>query len=267
MTQQDTSFTGILTGLTGAKGRYRAEITPDWGQGRAGFGGIVAALGLKALRREIGEAPPLRSLNIAFIGPAMGELEIDVRPLRLGRTAAFLDATLLTRGTVAATVTGCFGPDRPSSLHHPVPRRTDLPPPEEAEALVPVEGVTPTFIQNFEIRGASPDDIFAGGTRGEISWWVRHKDPTAWGGEGGLVSALDVLPPAAANLLSTPCPVSSLSWMVDFPTSDLSTDDGWWFLSSSVDYATSGFSGQSMAAWSRDGRLAALHRQSVGIFG
>jgi len=44
-------------------------VPASWGQGRAGFGGLVAALVFENMRAKVPEGRPLRSLAITFVGP------------------------------------------------------------------------------------------------------------------------------------------------------------------------------------------------------
>ena len=44
-------------------------IPAEWAQGRATFGGLVAALQYEALRAQVSADRPLRSLAITFVGP------------------------------------------------------------------------------------------------------------------------------------------------------------------------------------------------------
>lgn len=265
MVQEELDLTRTLELMRGEGDGFTAVLAPNWAQGRAGFGGMVAALGLEAIRRRAGTDWPLRSLTVAFVGPAVGDLAIEVQPLRAGRSAAFLQAVLRAGDPVVATVSACFGPDRASELTLHAPAGPDVPPPEACPEIPLVDGVTPTFLRNLEIRIAE-GRIFDGSGGAELLWWVRHRDVRARGTEAGFVALLDTLPPAGAGLLTRPAPLSSLTWMVDFPTADFTTDDGWYLLRSTADYVGGGFSGQSMTAWTRSGRLAALHRQSVAIF-
>jgi len=265
MTPDFLDFTSSMDGLRAGDDGFRAMLAPNWLQGRAGFGGLVAALGLAAIRRRLALDWPLRSLTVAFVGPAAGELDIRVQPLRQGRTAAFAQATILAGPEVAATVTACLGPDRPSTLDLAAPAAPTVPPPEDCPPLPLQEGVTPMFLTNLEIRPAAGRFFTAPGAA-DLLWWARHRDDAAWGTEPGLVSLLDTPPPAAAGLLPRLAPLSSLTWLVDLPSADLSTQDGWYLLRSTADHAAAGFSGEAMAAWARDGRPVALHRQSVAIF-
>ncbi len=44
-------------------------VPASWGQGRAGFGGLAAALVYEVMRAQVPEGRPLRSLAITFVGP------------------------------------------------------------------------------------------------------------------------------------------------------------------------------------------------------
>ena len=50
-------------------GPLQGELTEDWAQGRAGFGGAVAAMGLAAWHRRGGGQRPLRSVMVDFVRP------------------------------------------------------------------------------------------------------------------------------------------------------------------------------------------------------
>ncbi len=53
---------------TGEEGQV--TVSDDWMQGRATFGGLVAAVGNEAMRKLVPRDRPLRSLQTTFIGPA-----------------------------------------------------------------------------------------------------------------------------------------------------------------------------------------------------
>jgi acyl-CoA thioesterase len=75
------------------------------------------------------------------------------------------------------------------------------------------------------------------------------------------------LPPAITTHLTAFAPLSSMTWMIDFLTEDVSSDDGWYLLESTPEHAADGYSAQSMAIWSTDGRCRlARGRQMVTVF-
>jgi len=73
--------------LGAAQQQAQIEIPPTWGQGRATYGGLVAALLLARLVGVVGTARVLRSVTVSFVGPVTvtagaAELRSVGRPLR-----------------------------------------------------------------------------------------------------------------------------------------------------------------------------------------
>ena len=110
-------------------GAAHYTITDDWLQGRTTYGGLSAALCLAATLAQHGDLPPLRSAQIAFIGPAAGEVHIRSRILRRGKSVAFVEADLCQGEALATRALFAFGAPRESVMslsHFPMP---DVPPP------------------------------------------------------------------------------------------------------------------------------------------
>lgn len=98
-----------------ADGCYRADLDHDWDLFPLPQGGIVAAFGLRAAAAEIADpAQRLRTCTTVFAGQVTaGELEIDVRVLRRGRSASQLLTTVRNAGSPAgATTISVFGGPR-----------------------------------------------------------------------------------------------------------------------------------------------------------
>lgn len=136
-------------------GRCLATIAETWMQGRTTYGGCSAALCLEAAHRFMGgRALPLRSVQVAFTGPAGGEVEIDVASIREGKTMKFIRADLSTgQGKIATTALFSFGAARSSNFDElKVPIATAVPPPEHCGGLF--DGVIghPQFVTNFDAR-------------------------------------------------------------------------------------------------------------------
>ncbi|HVY03310.1 MAG TPA: acyl-CoA thioesterase domain-containing protein, partial [Caulobacterales bacterium] len=77
-----TTISEVLAGVTEAAEGYRASIPDTWRQGRTAFGGVSAAICVEAALRALKDAPPLRSAQFAFIGPAGGDVRATVNVLR-----------------------------------------------------------------------------------------------------------------------------------------------------------------------------------------
>ena len=98
-------------------GGWRAVIGEDWSQGRATFGGMVAALGNEAMRRLVPLDRELRGLETTFVGPALaGEVRMDAEVLRVGKAVSIASARLWSDGKVAAALTGIYGAARVTAL-------------------------------------------------------------------------------------------------------------------------------------------------------
>src|ERR1700736_443418 len=90
-----------------------AVIGEDWSQGRATFGGMVAALGNEAMRRLVPADRQLRGLETIFVGPTLaGSVQIQAEVLRIGKAVTIAGARLWSDNKVAATLTGVYGAAR-----------------------------------------------------------------------------------------------------------------------------------------------------------
>ena len=82
------------------------DIPEKWGQGRATFGGLIAAAMLQKMMSEIGSQRPLRSLSLSFVAPvAPGALEVQIKLLREGKAATQVQATAIQQEQVCAVLT------------------------------------------------------------------------------------------------------------------------------------------------------------------
>ena len=75
-------------------GVYTLNLLPGWGQGRALFGGVLAAAATRGMTETVGDpARRLRSLTVHFCEPAApGEAELHVETPRAGRYVSHLTA-------------------------------------------------------------------------------------------------------------------------------------------------------------------------------
>ena len=105
----DTSFAALLERVDSATDTNRLQLTPDWMQGRAGYGGLVGALALKAMRSHVPPASTVRSLLISFVGPVGPEdFSIRTHVLRSGKAVTHVEAKLVQKETVRCVVLGDF---------------------------------------------------------------------------------------------------------------------------------------------------------------
>jgi acyl-CoA thioesterase len=244
---------------------FRLAVPESWHQGRTAYGGFSAALALTAAQRVGGALPPLRSAQIAFVGPLYGEIEARARLLRRGKNATWLAVELLRGSEVGLSATFVFMGPVESSLHLPDSGSpAELIPLEAAPELRP-GGFAPVFLRShFDVRHALPRSEEK---RPEMCWWVRPKEHASLDVALAALLTADGVPPAVVPLMNPGVVVSSMTWQVNMLTAAPTTRDGWWLLRSAGTYAEAGSSSQQMQLWNADGAPIIAAMQSVALFG
>jgi len=263
-----TSYSELISSIAYQDdGTAGLHIPADWMQGRTTYGGLSAALCLKAAR-PLAEGKPLRSAQIAFVGPVGGDVHIKASVLRMGKSAAFIGADILAPdGSVATRATFIFGGAREMSRTI-TPRLSmpDAPAPNELEPLMP-NRVGPSFLHNFEVLRARGDTPFSGGDMGENLLWMRHADRSVENSVTALLALGDAPPPAAMSMFTTPIKISSMNWSIDVLTDTFETQDNWWLSRSTAQTLGDGYSAQAMAMWNTHGDPVMISRQTIAVFG
>lgn len=263
-----TAYSDLLGRMITDGASATLELTPDWLQGRSGYGGWQAALALAAMRAVLGEAPPLRSLQSNFIAPVPpGRVTANAELLRRGRSVAQLEARISVDGRTAFIALGIFGAERETAIQlRPTPPSISIIP-EDLMDWPCVEGVMPVFMRNFHLRWATGTPPYSGDTSADAQIYVRFRqDPVAT--ETHLVCLADAIPPSALSVLRTPAMLSTINWSLEvlsLPTAEDAAD--WFCFDTSLTAAHSGYAWENTAIWSRRGELIALSRQCVAVFG
>jgi acyl-CoA thioesterase len=255
----------ILNSMTVVDEECHVTVTEDWLQGRATFGGLVAAVGNEAMRRLVPLERSLRSLQTTFVGPATpGPWKIRTRVLRVGRAVTLAQSEILDRDEVAAIQVGVYGMERESAvIVKPAagfaPRNV-----EELQDVRPSSYVP--FIQHFGIRWAQGAKPFTS-TRSPSKAFIRHRDTTALS-ESHIVALVDCIPSPALSMFKAMAPASSLIWTLEFFEHDLQfAPEAWWRIDTDIDAGTGGYVNQSGLLHDPNGRPVALTRQLVAAFG
>lgn len=252
------SLGAMVAALVPADGAWQVSVPALWMQGRTLYGGLTAALALATVQRAWGDLPPLRSAQIAFVGPAAGEIAIRPTLLRRGRTAAFVEVEL--GSALGLGLKAMFVFMAPQDSHVDLPPQDLAAVPPLGDAIVPPEAVL--FPRNFELRRTGTG--IAG--KAALMRWARLRvrdrlDPLV-----ELLAIGDILPPAAMKLFSRSGPISSMSWQLNLLDPAPATTDGWWLVEAVADCARDGSSSQQMRIWSGDGRQVASAMQSIALF-
>ncbi|MEO0882343.1 MAG: thioesterase family protein [Pseudomonadota bacterium] len=246
--------------------RLRVTVPGTWMQGRTIYGGLSAALCYEAAKPLSGDKP-LRSAQIAFVGPAGGDLHADAKLLREGRNTAYVSAELFGESGIGSHATFVFGTHRDSAINHwNTPELPDeAGTPEDKINFFP-SGVGPEFTQNFDMKYAFGTLPMSGSSKADIGIWMRHKDRSAPDDMTALLAIGDTPPPAALALLSGPARISSMNWSIDVVAETLDTEDGWWFARHTAETLRNGYSAQNMTLWNRAGKPILLGRQTIAVF-
>jgi acyl-CoA thioesterase len=262
-------FSQVLSTLRPDGADFVATVGEDWMQGRATFGGLVAAMGNEAMRQIVPRERPLRSLQTTFVGPApAGDWRIRARVLRVGKAVTLAHCEVLDGEQVAAVQVGVYGGPRPSEVFvkaqapAPAPRRVE----DINEVRYQPERGGPPFLQHFAQRFAQGAKPFSG-ERSATKIFVRHRDP-AHLTEAHVIALVDAIPTPALSMFKAPAPASSLVWTLEFIRHEFDhPSEDWWRLDTDIDAAADGYVQQSGVLIDPKGEPLALTRQLFAVFG
>jgi len=243
---------------------WSIEISDDWMQGRTTYGGLSTAICLNVVENTYPELPPLRSAQINFTGPAGGRVSVNTKIMRQGRSVTYISAEMVGEKGLATHAVFCFGASRESRLNNAFTTSPQVPPVSEASPYFG-ESVGPEFTKNFDCLLAKGDLPFIGSSKHEHFTWARHKDPQA-NDMAALLGVADMPPPAVFPMFTEFAPISSMTWMMNVLSDNISTQDGWWLMRSAAEHARDGYSSQDMQIWNTNGELVISGRQNVAIF-
>ncbi len=260
------SFPEVLDSARRMDGGLRLSIPPEWHQGRTAYGGFSSALALSVAMEAGGvDLPPLRSAQISMIAPLFGDVEARAEVLRRGKNATWISAEISGEMGVGLRASFVFMGEVDSSLHlNGIEPPVGLIPVGEAADFA-FRDHSPAFLRNnFEVRFALPR---TGERKPEMCWWVRARERAGLDPMVELLLCADATPPAVMSLISPTTPVSTMQWQVNMLTPAPTTQDGWWLLRASGDYAERGCSSQDEAIWNADGQPVLAGMQSIALFG
>jgi len=259
--------------LQAVRGNPQAVVIPTlWAQGRASFGGLMAALVYEAMRAQVAQGRPVRSLAITFVGPAAPDVPVSfqVEGLREGKAVSQVLGRAVQNGQVVTLVQGSFGAARTSAISVTAAAAPQIKPVEECQELPYVRNVTPEFTRFLAMRWGIGGMPFTNNPSREMGGWVRLRDEREAQAvdEAHLLALVDAWPPAVLPHLRAPAPGSSLTWTIEFvqPVAALSTLD-WCLYRAQIEHARDGYGHIAAALWTPAGQLLAISRQTVTVFG
>jgi acyl-coenzyme A thioesterase PaaI-like protein len=260
-----TPWTALFARLRAEPGRASLDVTPDWLQGRTVFGGLQAAVALRAMRTLVPDVP-LRTLQGTFLAPApQGTLAATARVLRTGKSATHVEARIVDGEATLALLVGVFGAPRASTVSV-IPRQPAVESPKPIDfGYIP--GVMPAFTQHFEVRFLRGGVPYSGATQTEavLDVSLRDSGPVT---EGHVLAMADFIPPIALSHLKSPAPGSTLTWMIELLATRFDALSlRHWRVDAQMPFARDGYSSQSLMVWGPGGEPIASSHQSMVVFG
>ncbi|MDD0977428.1 acyl-CoA thioesterase [Pseudomonas fontis] len=263
------NFSQLLTAVRQTP--QAVTIPADWAQGRACFGGLMAALLYEAMHAKVSPERPVRSLAITFVGPAepLVPISFEVEILREGKAVSSLLGRAVQNGQVVTLIQGSFGAGRSSVVEVAALPALEIKPFAESGPELPyIKGVTPEFVKHLSMRWAVGGLPFSGKPERRMGGWVRLRDaaeePVT---EAHLLALVDAWPPALLPHLKSPAAASTLTWTIEFiqPVASLTTLDACRYVAE-IEHARDGYGHVAASMWNAHGELLAISRQTVTVF-
>lgn len=251
----------IFAPLKAGRDRWTLEIPSTWMQGRTAYGGLSSALTHHCARLAVPDVPPLRSAQVAFVGPLAGAVEVSCELLRRGKNTAFVAARIASAAGVGFTATYVFMDPRESAIAHENIPAPDIGPPPADDATR--HGPPEFFTHNLDYPEKRLD---LGANRPTLLNWHRLRGRDGVDPFTELLCVGDGLPPSAMGLMDKNAMVSSMNWQVNMLTDAPETENGWWLLGSTTHHARHGASSQYMTVWNSRREPVMTGMQSVALF-
>ncbi len=262
------SFGEVITWTPEEPGTWAGTVSPEWMQGRTSFGGVAAAVGLRALRAVVDDDRPPRAVHTSFFGPLGPEpARVQARVIRSGRSATHARAEIHQGQGMPAQVIGVFAADRRSSITVDPPAPPARPDPETLVDMPYVAGVAPAFVQHFSLRWTEGAMPFSGGTEPRLGGYCRHRTDPGPSPYEAILGLADAWPSPLVTLMRSPAPASSVTWTATFVDVPATIEpDAWWWYGSEAIAARHGYAGMRASLYAPDGRLALMIEQLVAVF-
>ena len=248
-----------------AVARAEGVFERSWYQGRGAYGGVVAALAMRAMQRLEPDRPP-RTFTLHFTAPAVeGPGEVSARVMSVGRKVSHLSAEVRAQGQLAGFASATFALPRESMINAPA-----SPPPQAPHfSEVPVldSRLMPpslTFTKNVDFRFCVGHLPYSKAPESVVGGWCDFK------GEPPLdfpmlAALLDVWPPAIFVSLSGLKMAASVDLTYHFIADDLSQLKRPFLYRGEALSVTDGYVEERDELWDAEGRPIATARQLIAV--
>lgn len=224
-------------------------------------GGYVAAILARAMAQAQDVGTPLRSVSTRFLkGADPGEVTVETRLERTGRTVTTASATMRQDGQATALAQATFGAERDGF------DLDGLPPPDvipwDQGMELPRRGplTPPTFTQHVDYRIAGGDLPLSKAKAPRMHVWMRLQDPSPWD-DALVVFLADAWMPAAFAALEAPAGLPTIDLTVHLTGQRPKDPEAPVLGVFTADQAGQGYVIEDGDLWTSDGRLVARMRQ------
>jgi acyl-CoA thioesterase len=201
----------------GSTHAFTGEVTGDWLQGRGAFGGLTAALLLRAIERVVDDKRrPVRTLHVHFTAPVQpAEFRIDVTRVRDGGLVSHLSAAMTQDGKNVGMALCTSAAARDEVLRYGEHAVAHAAPSDEVDIVELGPPIAPIFTQHFEYRFALGEAPFSGAERSHLGGYIRARPPRVL--DAALaVAFLDAWPPAALARVDHLRAAASVDFRIEF---------------------------------------------------
>lgn len=247
----------------------KCELCLDkgWAQGRTMFGGVVAAAVYSKVQLSRIKKEPVRSLHYIFSAPCKaGHLDLSTNLVSSGKNVEIYSFLAAQNTKITLSGNAVFG----KPLNKNITKKIFMPQVPWFEKLAPIEthkGITPDFMENFEMRPAMGQELFSGQASSESAMWIKFKNSNNKTFVQHIIALIDAIPPPVLQMLDTQSPVSTISLSIqvlDHEYSQSPTD--FWLVYSCADYISYGYAHITTYVFDQKGNAAAVGNQTLGIF-
>lgn len=263
-----SSFLEATTLTAIGPGRTTALVDATWQQGKGAYGGLVAALLLGAIERELPGGQRVARITTAFCAALLpGIVELEVAVVRAGRNVSVLEGRMHIaaegerRVVATAMATACRAREHPIAL---APMRTLPMPPVDSVADGPEAHYLPVFAKRFSFRQCVGPTPFSGLGPARVGGWCRLNEDGPLDA-AALAAMLDAWPPAAVGLSSGWCPVASLEMSVEIETDVPIAARSWLFYDARCERVTGGLADERATLHLADGTRVASAQQLIAL--
>ncbi|MES2663385.1 MAG: thioesterase family protein [Pseudomonadota bacterium] len=280
------SFIDLLK-VVDHSGTAKIHLSDAWTQGRAMFGGVVAALAirvanmhhLKIIKNQIQNIADakalLRSAQILFLAPIeSGDVVFTAKLLRQGRSVTHYRVEGVQDDAIKIEVLCTIASPRDTSIaDHNWITTPNLSLPDSVKDLPFVPNIMPNFSQRFQYRWLTGGALMSGSQDNKIGGWCRAHDVVAqtesvkpyW--QELLVCLADAWPPAVLSRATKIAPASSMSWMLEWvqPITSYAPDQ-WFGFTETIDSLHKGYAATHHILWAAQQQPLIIGRQTIAYF-